>query len=468
MKNVYGILFIFLFTITFAKAQRNNYVVNGDFENEYANWVLLTGDNLADFQLETENPISGDTSARIDITGTGANTFDARLESLFTVHKDQEIKVSFKIKASEETFFNLEVAQNYPDFIALYRSESNEVVSTEVQTMEFIMTPTFSDPNFKLAFLIGNLPVGVTLWIDNVVVEETDDAWDGNIIANGEFNEFEEPTEDDAFPPYRLKKLATTNNAPGNGGWEGGFMEGGENDIIFDIDESGKLSGPNAAHIQVNNKANENFFNGLYSVFFQAKAGQVYELSFDVIASQDVNFVVAMNRFPFEIEGEYELQPDRFSLPIEATTEAQRLTIISDTLTDSQMYHIFFAGLPQGGSYEIWLDNVSLVLQEDFDDEEEEEEEDDDEEVLSVNKPVEKLHVYPNPSTDGSFRINTSKLNMSNGIQVNIYSLQGKELSVHQINDHKQATIHTNLKKGMYLLKLVDSDKMYTSRLLVD
>ncbi len=464
MKHIYGILIVMLFTAAFATAQRNNYVVNGDFENNYANWVLLTGENLADFQVDTENPIAGENSARIDIIGTGANTFDARLESRFTVHKDQEIKVSFKIKASEETFFNLEVAQNYPDFFALYRSEANEVINTDVQTMEYIMTPTFSDPNFKLAFMVGNLPEGVSVWIDDVVVEETDGEWDGNIIANGQFDEFETPTEEDAFPPYRLKKLATTNNTPGNGGWEGGFMEGGETDIAFDIDESGKLSGANAAYIQVNNKANENFFNGLYSVFFQAEAGQVYEFSFDVAASQNVNFAVAMNRFPFDIPGEYELQPDRFFLPIEATTETQRLTIVSDTLTDSQMYHIFFAGLPPGGPYEVWLDNVSLVLQEEFD---EEDEEDDDEEVLAVNVPVEKFNVYPNPSIDGSFRINTSELNMKNGYQVKIFSLEGKELFVQEITNQNEFLFRPNLTQGLYLLKLENSEKIYTSRLLV-
>lgn len=465
MKHIYGLLIVLLFSAYFANAQRNNYVVNGDFENDYANWVLLTGTELVDFQLETEEPISGETSARIDIAGTGENSFDARLESNFTVHKDQEIRVSFKIKANEETFFNLEVAQNYPDFFALYRSEANEVIGTEVQTMEYVMTPTFSDPNFKLAFMFGNLPEGVSIWIDDVVIEETDGEWDGNIMANGEFNEFETPTAEDEFPPYRLKKLATTNNAPGNGGWEGGFMEGGETDIVFDIDESGKLSGENSAHILVNNKVGDGFFNGLYSVFFQAEAGQTYEFSFDVIASENVNFAVAMNRFPFEIPDEYELQPDRFFLPIEATNEAQRLTITTDTLTNSQMYHIFFAGLPAGESYELWLDNVSLILLEDY---EEEEEEEDDDEVLSIRKTVENLNVYPNPSVDGSFTINTSHMNMSNGLQVNVYSLEGKALFETQIKKEDETTIKTNLSKGMYLLKLVDADKIYSSRLLIE
>lgn len=349
-----------------------NYVVNGDFEADSLNWRLYTGENgsAVSYDLERAEPLSGNRSARLIITGKGINTWDSQFNCYFTVHKDREIVLGFEIRASDSTFFNIEVCRNYSPYTALYRStdhQSGIYISPERSSYEIEMTPYESDGNFRLGFLLGNLDAGDTIWLDNVEIRQKDSTWDGNIIPNPEFDEFRDPDPD--FPNYRKKRLYWGTNPNNEGGWEGGFCFDTPTDMVFDIDTTGKLSGKNSAHIIINQKSGSDFFNGSYTVFFQANQGKAYELSFEAVATGNVPLSVAFNRQPFSnLESEewnvgppyYAYAPDRFFLDFTITAEKKTYTISTSDLTLSQgMHQVFFANFPEGSS-EFWIDNVRL------------------------------------------------------------------------------------------------------------
>jgi arabinoxylan arabinofuranohydrolase len=349
-----------------------NYIVNGDFEADSLNWRLVTGNNGSEvvWGLECTSPLSGERSARLVITGTGINSFDSQFNSYFTVHKDRAIVLSFEVRANDSSFFNFEVCRNYPPYTALYRSmdqQSGIPVGKEKSVFEYEITPPESDANFRFGFLLGNLDAGDTIWLDNVEIRQKNTAWDGNIIPNPEFDEYRDPDPD--FPAYRKKRLYWGTNPNNEGGWEGGFCFAAPTNMVFDIDTTGKLSGENSAHIIINQKTGTDFFNGAYTVFFQASQGKAYELSFEAVATGNVPLSVAMNRQPFSnLEGEtgnvgppyYTYMPDRFFLDFTMTAEKKTYTITTSELTLSQgMHQVFFANFPEGSS-EFWIDNVRL------------------------------------------------------------------------------------------------------------
>lgn len=146
MEKIYLLLICTLLVGFQSYAQPTNYTVNGDFEEDYVNWMSGAGNGAAvDFQMESEDPISGSRSAKLTITGKGTNTFDPFLDTKITLHKGVPMKLTFKAKASATTFVNLEVAQNYPPFLAPLKTMEIVVINTEVQDFEYIFTPESSD-----------------------------------------------------------------------------------------------------------------------------------------------------------------------------------------------------------------------------------------------------------------------------------------------------------------------------------
>jgi hypothetical protein len=349
-----------------------NYLVNGTFEEGLKNWRVITDSNGSHIvaSIEIGLPLQEEFSACIAVTAAGILPSDSRFDTYLTVHKGVEIIVKYKMKANRQIFYNLELCRNYSPYAALYRSTETDSADlpadTSIQEVAFTLTPNQSDGNYRLSFLLGNLPAGDTLWIDDIAVEETQSAWDENIIANPEFDEYLEP--EPGFPDYRKKRLFWGDSPNSDGGWEGGFCYGAPTEMIFDIDTTGKLSGKNSAYIHIINKSGTDFFNGAYTGFFQATQGSAYEFSFEAVASKNVTLAVAMNRQPFSnLESDtanagppyYAYAPDRFFRTITITPAKQTFTIRSDTMLTQCMHQVFFANFPDD-EVEFWIDNVRL------------------------------------------------------------------------------------------------------------
>jgi len=77
--------------------------------------------------------------------------------------------------------------------------------------------------------------------------------------------------------------------------------------------------------------------------------------------------------------------------------------------------------------------------------------------VNQVSKPMLSLVVYPNPS-DGNFKINlTGKLS--------VFDLSGRQIAEFEVTDENQ--VFSLLHSGLFILKLTQSDGIYTCRLVV-
>lgn len=465
MKHSYFIIAAMLFMGTAAMAQPGNYLVNGTFEDDARGWIAVSGaDATIDFSIESDAPISDSKSAKVEVTGTGAATFESSLFQNFTVHKDQEVEVSFKIKASAETFFNLEVCRSYPDFDPIIRSDANVVASanipvgTDVQTITYTATPGYSDAFYKMAFLFGTTPAGVTIWIDDVEIRQTNGMWDGNILPNSEVDEIWATPED--FPEWKRAKLAYSVFPWVDGGWEGGYSDIGafpSQNLFFAVDSTSKLSGQNSFVFNVANKPEAGgFWSAFNMIFFQAHEGEMYEFSVDVVASQNATFSVAMNVEPWpEV-----VPPDLFFLDLPATTTPQTFTIATNAPVGiTQMHKIFFANLPAGSNYQLYIDNVRLRR----------------EGAADIIDSVDDLNglsgikIFPNPTANGTFNVDLTQSNIPTGknMIIELYTIDGKLIhSQKQVSALSQIQVSNNLKTGVYVVRITCENNVFIQKLV--
>jgi hypothetical protein len=332
--------------------------VNGDFEKGLTNWQYATGINNSAvvFTTTANNVISGVHSANIQVNTTGINNSDSRLDAFLTLHKGKKITVSYKVKSSIALSFVISLESNYSPYTSLYTEQISTTTDVVIKSFEF--DPPYSDSNVRLSFLFGKTTAGTTIYLDDIQVVESASTWDGNIIANSEFDEFKLNADNAS---YKKMLLSPTVNPATDGGWEGGFKADANTNIVFDIDSTNKLSGKYCASIQIINKATTDFFDGAYTGFFHANKGKYYELTFDAMASASAAITVAMNRQPFANAPVYDYASDRFSEVVMLSTTKSSYTIrTSDTTLTQGLYQVFFANLPQGGPLTIWLDNVRL------------------------------------------------------------------------------------------------------------
>ncbi len=463
------LLFVGLLLLAFPlAAQPGNYLVNGGFEDDFRGWGFysdLTNGADVNFTLETDSPIDGAKSVRMDINGAGTEPFHAALEQRFTIHKDQEVELIFKVQASTETFINLEVCRAYGDFNPIIRSNadivatSNIAVGPTAQTLSYRATSSYSDANYKLSLMVGNVPTGATIWVDSVVIHQTEAPWDGNILPNPELNEIF--PRDSTLPAMRTTQLTYSATPWLDGGWEGGFADPAVTDLgaTFGVDSSGVLSGPNSFYIDVDQKGTADFWHGFNFIFFWAHAGETYEYSMDVKASEVLTFSTAMNEEPWGANG------DHFFLDVNATTDSQRVTIQTTRPLDNTVLHkVFQANLPVGNGYQIYLDNLRLQRlgaadTADFTTSREE------------SAYFQQVKVYPNPSADGTFFIDlaANPAFLGKEIQVSLFDLQGKALLAREMpNVHGTLELATVLPRGVYVLRLQVDQGVFLKKVLIE
>lgn len=147
---------------------------------KYYGWSLLRKGidastyTSADMTAAIDNtaPLSGSNSMKLTSTGTAtAVTTDLQFDWVFGGIKDANYTVSFKAKTDAAGGYNLRVALqswggNY------YINEQTCALTTSVQTFTLTSTATFaySDGRNILRFLLGTLPGGVSVWLDDIVI----------------------------------------------------------------------------------------------------------------------------------------------------------------------------------------------------------------------------------------------------------------------------------------------------------
>jgi len=75
------------------------------------------------------------------------------------------------------------------------------------------------------------------------------------------------------------------------------------------------------------------------------------------------------------------------------------------------------------------------------------------------------LMIYPNPVKDGRLYINTGKANL---ISISLYDLQGRNLMVRQFNNFNGIQELTIKEKGIFILKVITTEGVVTSRLIIE
>ncbi len=145
--------------------QREN--INGEFVDNFGDWRLVKGNDKAsvEFTIDTENVISGDKTARIDIKAQGEKPATAAMIWPFiTAKENRKVAVSFDGRSADKTTLHLRMEmQNgegriFDKVIKL----TPELSHIELDNME--IKP---GKNYRLMFLFGKSEVG-TCWIDNV------------------------------------------------------------------------------------------------------------------------------------------------------------------------------------------------------------------------------------------------------------------------------------------------------------
>jgi len=192
-----------------AQQTKRNLVANGNFENETTHWrfqyfegaeSLLTSD--------TESPISGTSSAQIEVIADGTNAWSSMFYYIFPVENQAKYKVTWKAKASQAMDLHLELCQKHDTYTPLtattypatFISDDAEnaglmrgsvSLTTDIQEYTFITDGTqLPDGGTMLAFHFGHAPVGAKVWFDDVKISRCDNGdWDGNLTPYGDFEQ---------------------------------------------------------------------------------------------------------------------------------------------------------------------------------------------------------------------------------------------------------------------------------------
>jgi hypothetical protein len=81
------------------------------------------------------------------------------------------------------------------------------------------------------------------------------------------------------------------------------------------------------------------------------------------------------------------------------------------------------------------------------------------------NNPT--LAFFPNPSANGNFFVNLNSLSADKNIEINIYDINGSHLYKQKVKGNKIVEIKSELKAGMYIVKLTYEQNIVTKELVV-
>lgn len=240
MKKLYYLIAIFaLLGLGSVHGQqiKRNLIANADFEDGLQHWRRYDANGRVVFSEETENPLSGNISAKVLVRYPAATLWDASLKYFIPMTSGVKYKISFEAKASEDAEIGLELTFNRaPWTLVKYEStsiedftpvdvtgnearsdlEENELcgtfsITTEAKEYWIITDGThITDWNYSLAICFGETAPETTVWIDNVRVEYAEEGdWDGNLLPYGDFEEGITPllwNGDNEVQNFRIEK----------------------------------------------------------------------------------------------------------------------------------------------------------------------------------------------------------------------------------------------------------------------
>lgn len=151
-------------------------IANGTFDTDYTYWDTFSADGST-----IELSIDGG-ALKAEVTA-GANAWTPRVTQMgVEFEKDKAYKISFKAKASAEKMINLQVGEilaSAPWFTDFKPGQVvHKTLTTDWQTYDFTFMHTLDNKLGGVLFEFGNVDtlsngVAVTIWLDDIVAEET-------------------------------------------------------------------------------------------------------------------------------------------------------------------------------------------------------------------------------------------------------------------------------------------------------
>ncbi|UUV22034.1 T9SS type A sorting domain-containing protein [Paenimyroides aestuarii] len=85
-------------------------------------------------------------------------------------------------------------------------------------------------------------------------------------------------------------------------------------------------------------------------------------------------------------------------------------------------------------------------------------------EQTKTENTLEKVQIYPNPVTGGKIYINAEN---NSAKVIELYDMLGKRILIAEMNGYQKELNVSNLKAGVYILKLTDKNNSITRKIII-
>lgn len=85
-------------------------------------------------------------------------------------------------------------------------------------------------------------------------------------------------------------------------------------------------------------------------------------------------------------------------------------------------------------------------------------------EQVKAENTLEKVQIYPNPVTSGKIYINAETNSAKN---IELYDMLGKRIFTTEMNSYQKELNVSNLKAGVYILKLSEKNNSITRKIII-
>lgn len=242
--------------------------------------------------------------------------------------------------------------------------------------------------------------------------------------------------------PDEIEKLQNWNFEQGLQNWSGEVWGGA---AVFGIEESSPISDKKSAYAKITSSSGTDWHIQLRQSL-KIKKGFKYRITYQARASKNLVMKtwLQMDHAPYGIYS---------AANVNLTTQAKSFSQEVIATEDDQVFLEFALGA--SGIGEVWIDNVSLV-------------ENNPNGVSSIdeteNLGSEKGRIYPNPIKSLLYIENQG---LNGAFEVQIYDAKGIQRIASLMDSHKTSIDTRDLEKGLYLLRLIQDQKLVKTEKVV-
>lgn len=85
-------------------------------------------------------------------------------------------------------------------------------------------------------------------------------------------------------------------------------------------------------------------------------------------------------------------------------------------------------------------------------------------ENIKTENTLDKVQIYPNPVTSGKIYVNTES---NSSKEIELYDMLGKRVLSTEMNTYQKELNVTNLKAGVYILKITEKSNSITRKIII-